>query len=455
MKNHFFRNRLKTTMLASLLLAGLWAGLHSARATPVAVSLKPFNDPMPSALPRQWDAGNRQFNAFVDGPQVFSYQNASVVVSYEPGQATSYFSGTINATGLKPNFWYQMKLAGKPKYGSRGWGDSGDDVANANIGYAGRWWGDEVSRQWNIDSDTEYENTYGSVADPALKKTVYGYIYMAGFLTDENGSYGGPINGSRSCHVTWQDWQSAIGNKNAVALDSRYLSSNSSYGYGYNFDSGSSGATNPVLIHNPVKLWYEYEARAGRIRRNTVQLPDGTYQVKLPAGNYNCRFLLTEESFHNNFGGGTDNDNGGFWHTVLSNEDFGIDPVTGLRVADSDPANDIAFTISPPVLPVVSASSVAVTVTRSGSSRVGKATVKIINSATGAAVSGASVSGSWSGAYNSATVTATSSSTGLAVFTTPKFAKNATSTLTFSVTKIVKSGMNWDGVIKSGSALVP
>jgi len=335
------RGRAKPLCFACFLLMFLLLRMSANRASAASatVTLIPFRDPMPGASPRLWNAGDRQFNAFVDGTQSFSYENANVAVTYEKNPATAYFSGTITATGLKPHFWYQMKLLGKPKYGSRGWGSAGDDWANEQIGLAGRWWGDEASRQWNIDSDSEYQTSYAGPTDPAQKKTVYGYIYMAGFLTDENGAYSGPIKGNRSCHVTWQDWQNQTYNNNALALDSTYLFSNSGTGYGYKFDSASTAATNPVPIHNPVKLWYEYEARPGRIRPNTEKLADGTYAVKLPAGTYNCRFLLTEESFHNYFGS-TSNENGGFWLSVLASEDFGSS-----GQPDSDTANDVVFTI--------------------------------------------------------------------------------------------------------------
>ena len=62
--------------------------------------------------------------------------------------------------------------------------------------------------------------------------------------------------------------------------------------------------------------------------------------MQLPAGSYNCRFLLTEESFHNNFGGVyASSPIGGFYQSVLVNEDYmGGAP-------DTNPANDIRFEI--------------------------------------------------------------------------------------------------------------
>jgi hypothetical protein len=71
-----------------------------------------------------------------------------------------------------------------------------------------------------------------------------------------------------------------------------------------------------------VKLWYEFEANRSRA-------------VRLPPGDYNCRFLLTEDTFHV-----PDAEVGGLWKTVLASEDFGAD-----GKPDSDASNDVRFTI--------------------------------------------------------------------------------------------------------------
>jgi len=65
---------------------------------------------------------------------------------------SSTFEGPLAASGLKPNFAYQMKLVGKP---TKVYGAGGDDRANEQIGYAGRWWRSQPD-PGNAD-DVDYE----------------------------------------------------------------------------------------------------------------------------------------------------------------------------------------------------------------------------------------------------------------------------------------------------------
>ena len=79
---------------------------------------------------------------------------------------------------LKPNFAYQVKLVGKP---TKVWGAGGDDWANEQIGYAGRWW----RRQPNPGNanDADYE---AHKDDPSY---IYeGYLLFDFFVTNEQGS---------------------------------------------------------------------------------------------------------------------------------------------------------------------------------------------------------------------------------------------------------------------------
>jgi hypothetical protein len=235
--------------------------------------------------------------------QSFSYANAQVTVTYQTDPANGYFVGHIEGSGLKPNFAYQLKLAGKPVNGSRGWGSYGDDRSNEAIGRAARWWND--TNQSNC-TDSDFSRLYDNA--PANKRqTIYGYQFLGDVVTDAGGNVSANFDGSRALHITWQDKQNQHRDVNAGTFT---IGSQTAPYYGY-------GQPMPL---KDIKLWYEWQS--GR-----------SHTVRLQSGTYNVRFLITEESFHSAF------TLGGLWHTVLANEDFsGGQP-------DTNPANDIRFTI--------------------------------------------------------------------------------------------------------------
>jgi hypothetical protein len=270
-----------------------------------SVILAPYREPWQQARPRFMDIDDRPFsNAFA---QNFSYATADVTLFYDPTPQSPYFIGKIQASGLKPNFAYQLKLAGKPQFGSRGWGSAGDDFSNEAIGRAARWWND--SQQINT-TDSGFNNNYKNLPENQ-KQTVYGYLFMGNFVTDANGNAEREFSGSKSYHITWQDKQNTslkhvvAGTYNIGSTQAPFL------GYEQNTPNIS------------VKLWYEYES--GRPKN-----------VKLPKGNYNCRLLITEETFHS----ATPDNKGGLWPTVLATEDFDSD-----GNPDTDTTNDVRFEI--------------------------------------------------------------------------------------------------------------
>jgi hypothetical protein len=156
-------------------------------ASAASVEMGVFRDPWPAARPRWWDISNapaRSFEGFLNGTQEFSYENSysnpaqatRVVLSYDTAPNVPYFVGHIRAEGLKPNFAYQIKIAGKPIYGARGHGPhttrnaagqitvlpdgGGEDWANEQLGRVGRWWCDtQHASQTNFD-DSHYQDAY-------------------------------------------------------------------------------------------------------------------------------------------------------------------------------------------------------------------------------------------------------------------------------------------------------
>lgn len=323
---------------------------HSAPAItmsrPAEVSFVPYHDPWPAALERWWDINNNQFNDWItDGAPngKFSYAvNPHVTLTYDKSPAAPFFIGHIDATDLKPNFCYQLKLVGKPVFGSRGMGRNssyvdfagmthkvgntsvnGDDWANEQIGYAGRWWDDNNHAPGTNLDDSYYLDYYRNPvrtgkpapSSPAIH-TVYGYHFMGSFVTNGEGEAHTDFTGRFSYHVDWAAWQG--GNKNAYhgtfPLRGWLSSSNPTSYYAY-------GPTAPLTA---VSLYYEYQS-------------DRPQAVHLAPGTYHCRFILTEESFHNS----SYTPLGGYWKSVLATEDF-----DAAGRPDRDATNDVVFSIS-------------------------------------------------------------------------------------------------------------
>jgi hypothetical protein len=181
----------------------------------------------------------------------FTYSNAGVSIAYNTYDL-SYFTGTLIASGLKPNFAYQMKLNGKP---TNIWGPSGDDATNERIGYIARWWRNSPGPGNANDADYNAHH-----ADPAYTYT--GYLVYDFFVTDATGSAIVPFQSDNSYHVLWKTSQRAPGANDG-----------------------------PIHVYNVngtiVNLYGEWEP--------TRALP-GT--LVLPPGAYDVQFYLTEESFH-------------------------------------------------------------------------------------------------------------------------------------------------------------
>ncbi len=279
------------------------SGSPQTPSTPqAAITLKPLRDPWPTARQRWWDIADQPYSSAFR--RSFAYSGARVTLSFERAPATKYFRGHLSARNLKPNFAYQMKLVGKPVSGSRGWKDRGDDLSNERLGRAARWWDDTAFR----NADDKWYDAFYLNTPPTRRRTIYGYQFIGNFVTDENGGAEVPVEGRYAYHITWQDWQ--YGAKEVVAGTYHVGSSTPPfYAYGERRD--------PKLV----KLWYEWEPKRAR-------------EIRLTPGTYQCRFVLTEETFHNQLGG-TNNPLGGYWATVMGTEDIG----------DTRIENDVIFTI--------------------------------------------------------------------------------------------------------------
>jgi hypothetical protein len=290
-------------LIGTVLLFG--AAQEKTKSSKRTLSLIPYQDPWTKALPRWLDIDDRRFHDFINKmgtPQEFSYQSAQVVLSYDDEQSGGVFRGHIEARGLKPNFAYQIKLCGKPKWGRRGWNEWSDDVANANLGFQGRWWDDSVQQNgW----DRYYWSLYVK-APPERRHSMVGYLFIGVFVTDEKGDASHDFASEKPLHITWQNKQYTTLKHHQAGTYVVGSAQAPFVGYG--------GSQAP----RSVKLWYEHEAKRPS-------------RVTLPPGRYNCRLLLTEESFH------AKNTAGGQWLTVLATEDFAAGR------PDAKTENDLVF----------------------------------------------------------------------------------------------------------------
>jgi hypothetical protein len=206
----------------------------------------------------------------------YLYDDAVVTVTYTPCECLT-FAGHLSAQNLKPNFAYQIKLVGKP---TGLWGPEGDDLTNELIGFVGRWW----RTQPNVgnSSDADY------IANHDNPDYIFeGYLVLDFFLTGPDGSAEVDFAMDSSWHVLWWEHQRTPGVCDSPAKYATVTGSASDPAY--DIDVGPT----------EVGVYAEIE-----------RLCYGTSTMTL--GDYNCRFLLSEESFHQS------GDGNGYWASAMS-----------------------------------------------------------------------------------------------------------------------------------------
>jgi len=235
-------------------------------------------------------AGNVYAASFRDN---YSYASARVTVDLSPHGRL--LRGVLSATGLKPNFAYQIKLIGTP-----------GTETNEKLGFAGRWWqevwnGSAWPLGWNLNdkgdgsfpnpNDQGYLSRRDVVSATSPTGRLYrfsAYIVLAYFITNSDGEADVSFVGDSSLHVLWTTEQRLrVADDGAVVTASvRPDPAHPAY------DVGGEEMT--------LSVFGEWE-----------RLPGGG--VFLGDGSYDCSILLTEESFHGM--GGT---YAGFWAPALS-----------------------------------------------------------------------------------------------------------------------------------------
>ena len=196
-----------------------------------------------------------------------NYSKSFVKFQFETLNADT-LKGMINASGLKPNITYQIKIWGKP---TCLYGPAGNDAANEYIGYNGRWTcvncsGTAVQR--NRD-DSQYRACNRS---KGCTECIQGYLVFDFITADKNGKVIKNVESDSSYHVLW-------------------------------CNGGICGSTANTFLNGHVCLANKVE---GQIERGTcggLKFYNGTYDVAMG---------LTEESFHENM----------CWATVLVNDNL-------------------------------------------------------------------------------------------------------------------------------------
>ncbi len=183
-----------------------------------------------------------------------AYNGASVVVDY--GVTGNRLTGTVTATGLKPNFAYQLKLEG-----------SSDAWTNTTLSAIGR-------------------NDGGP-----------GYLPFGLLVTDQSGNATVSFVTDSSFHVLYRtpDSTGITGTYGVVAR----TGNDGPVSY-YAFDPDPSSPWYSVN-YDPANVGIYGMYEPGRALPGNLQLPDGTYI---------CKFVLTEESFHDGMWSGAP---GGSW----------------------------------------------------------------------------------------------------------------------------------------------
>lgn len=277
-------------------------------AQPGEVNLQPVGDvtTWPDTPYRWMDIADFLYATGYQG--FFNYDQPDVKLSFCDISPT--FKGTLVASGLKPNFAYQVKLVGKP---TKLWGGAGDDWANEQIGYAGRWWRNQPE-PGNAD-DADYE---AHKDDPSY---IYeGYLLFDFFVTNEQGGANVNFSADSSFHVLWATHDSTndgLGHRDPHPEDGPVTYT----------EFTASPLTNPDA--------YAADYSSAQVSIYAEWEPDRALPGQLvpPSGPYNCQFVLTEESFHQT-------GLGGYWAGAMRSDNIHFFATTDAE-ADLDDDFDI------------------------------------------------------------------------------------------------------------------
>ena len=272
----------------SLMLLSLFFLLVPLDAMPATVILVDIDSGLTSPT------GDYRWLDIADQAYAESYRNTynyddgiggiQPIAEFEFEPRSDALRGTLTVSNLKPNFTYQIKLAGTP-----------GAADNEKIGFAGRWWQEEWDgAKWtngqNLNdkgdgsspnpNDLEYifrKDITDPTSPTGLNYKYTGYLPFDFFTTDESGDGMFDFSTGSCFHVFFKTTQRTPDPNDGPVRD-------------YTFDPDtSSPAYDTDYGECPISIYGEWE-----------RLPLG--EVNLEAGEYTCSLILTEESFHGSGG---------------------------------------------------------------------------------------------------------------------------------------------------------
>jgi len=284
------------TVLSFMLIIGSAAFVHSGPCPEATEQLgnAPDVTTWPPA-PYRWRdiATNLYAQSYQDA---YSYDDAVVTVTYTPCECLT-FAGHISAVNLKPNFAYQIKLVGKP---TGLWETEGDDATNEMLGFTGRW--------WRTQPNTGNSNDADYIANHDNPDYIFeGYLVLDFFITNPDGTIEIDFAVDSSFHVLWWEHQRTPGVCDSPVKWSTVTGSASDVAYDIDV-----GPTDIGVFAEIERLCY------------------GT--TTMPLGPYNCRLLLSEESFHQS------GDGNGYWASAMSFDYLQFEVVDTLSDVPDQPA---------------------------------------------------------------------------------------------------------------------
>lgn len=212
----------------------------------------------------------------------YNYTKAAVAVTIDT--SSQPVRGVLVATNLKPDFAYQLKLAGTP-----------GTAANERLALAGRYWQEEWNgTQWangsNLnDKGTGYFPSPNDLTYLARREVVAptsptgrryrytGYLVLDYFVTDSEGNATQEFLIDSCYHVLWKTSQNGRGAQDGPLKTVVFDPSPARPAYGVDYPQAT------------VSIFGEWE-----------RLPVGGLQLR--PGDYSCQVILTEESFHGSGG---------------------------------------------------------------------------------------------------------------------------------------------------------
>jgi hypothetical protein len=269
----------------AMVLAPPFIMLNNAHAVTIPLWDIDSKNTLPPGNYRWLDVADQAYSDYYLNTYNYAQETVSVYVTYEViGNA---LRGTLTAVNLKPNFAYQLKIAGNPDI---------DADTNEKIGLAGRWWEEEwdgatwtngrnLNNKGDGSSPNPNDNIYFARRDVSdetsptgLHYRYTGYLVFDYFITDEDGNAIFEFETNSSFHVLWKttqrDWTDSDGPQKTTTFDVDPLLSPA-----YDTDYGEK----------TVRIFGEWE-----------RLPVGG--IFLQPGDYVAEIILTEESFHGSGG---------------------------------------------------------------------------------------------------------------------------------------------------------